>query len=61
MKIIFLILILLLLIGCKDDYNPDQCETECENGFVEGTCDCKINIDDIFVDDDTIQPPSIPN
>jgi hypothetical protein len=57
----FLFFILLLIIGCKNDYNPEQCKIECENGFVEGTCECNINIDDIFIDDDTIEPPVIPN
>ena len=44
------------------------CEIGCEHGFVEGTCNCEcadyipeddgdLGIDDIFDDDDDIQPP----
>jgi hypothetical protein len=60
MKIFFLFFILLLIVGCKEPPYPKDCEIECENGFIEGTCECNINIDDIFVDDDTIKPPTIP-
>jgi hypothetical protein len=61
MKIIFFFLILLLIVGCKTPHYTRECEIECPDGYIEGTCECKLNLDDIFIDDDTIEPPGIPN
>lgn len=83
-KIIFLFLILgiLFISGCNQNceselYTSDGqcctyvCDTDCDNGYKEGTCNCECeempgldtgdtNINSIFEDATDIEPPSIP-
>lgn len=81
----FLIISFFIFTGCEKECETSLftkegecctyvCDTDCEGGYIEGTCQCEcissagndntesedMNIDDIFDDSSNIEPPSIP-
>jgi len=72
MKALFFVLF--FVVGCTIqghcesgayNSNGDCCMRDCPNGYQEGTCNCASEdttdkVDDLFEDDDSIDPPGLP-